>query len=232
MVECAHGTFPVPAPATADLLRGMPTYSAHVQKELVTPTGAALVAMLRPAFGPQPAMRIGSVGYGAGSRNPKGFPNVLRLSLGESEAVSARETVVVLETALDDATPQMLAYAAEQALAAGALDCMLAPVMMKKGRPGTLITVLARPSEADALETLLLRETTTLGVRRRTEERASLDREHVTVETAYGPVRVKVGSRAGSRLNAAAEYEDCRAAAAKHGVALKAVQQAALAGLE
>ena len=187
--------------------------------------------MLRPAFGPQPAMRVGAVGYGAGSRNPKGFPNVLRLSLGESEAGAARETVVVLETALDDATPQMLAYAAEQALAAGALDCMLAPVLMKKGRPGTLITVLARPSEADALETLLLRETTTLGVRRRTEERALLDREHVTVKTAYGPVRVKIGSRAGSRLNAAAEYEDCRAAAAKHGVALKAVQQAALAGL-
>ncbi len=234
-VECAHGTFPVPAPAAADLLRGVPTYSAHVRKELVTPTGAALLAMLGPRFGPQPPMRVGSVGYGAGSRNPAGFPNVLRLSVGESAEQTARETsreaITVIETALDDATPQMLAYAAEQALAAGALDCMLAPVVMKKGRPGTLVTVLARPADADALEALLLRETTTLGVRRRTEERATLDREHVTVETAYGPVRVKTGSLAGTRLNAAAEYEDCRAAAARHGVALKTVQGAALAGL-
>ncbi len=230
MVECAHGTFPVPAPATADLLRGCPTYSAHVQKELVTPTGAALLRMLAPRFGPQPAMEVAAIGYGAGSRNPRGFPNVLRLSVGLSGS-TARETVTVLEAALDDATPQLIAYAAEQALARGALDVMLTPVVMKKGRPGTLMTVLARSADADALAALLLRETTTLGLRRRTEERQVLEREHVTVETAYGPVRVKIGSLDGARVNAAAEYEDCRAAAERTGAALKQVQQAALAGL-
>lgn len=229
-VECAHGTFPVPAPATADLLRGTPTYSAHVQKELVTPTGAALLRMLAPHFGPQPAMEVAGIGYGAGSRNPKGFPNVLRLSVGASGA-SARESITVLEAALDDASPQLIAYAAEQALLAGALDVMLTPVVMKKGRPGTLMTVLARPADADMLAALLLKETTTLGLRRRTEEREVLDREHVTVATAYGPVRVKVGSLGGERLNAAAEYEDCRAAAKRSGAALKEVQRAALAGL-
>ncbi len=230
MVQCAHGTFPVPAPATADLLRGIPTYAAHVEKELVTPTGAALLRMLAPRFGPQPPMEATSIGYGAGSRNPPGFPNVLRLTMGTSSA-SARETVTVLEAALDDASPQLIAYAAEQALAQGALDVMLTPVVMKKGRPGTLMTVLTRPGDADALAALLLKETTTLGLRRRTEERQVLDREHVTVATEYGPVRVKVGSLDGERLNAAAEYEDCRAAAARNGAALKEVQRAALAGL-
>jgi len=142
MVECAHGTFPVPAPATADLLRGYPTYSAHVQKELVTPTGAALVRMLEPVFGAQPAMSVDRIGYGAGTRNPKGFPNALRISIGESEESSKADTVTVLETALDDLSPQVLAWVAESALAAGAMDVMLTPVIMKKGRPGTLLTVL------------------------------------------------------------------------------------------
>ncbi len=142
MVECAHGTFPVPAPATADLLRGYPTYSAHVQKELVTPTGAALVRALDPVFGAQPAMRVERIGYGAGTRNPKGFPNALRVSVGESEEGTKADTVTVLETALDDLSPQVLAWVAESALAAGAMDVMLTPVIMKKGRPGTLLTVL------------------------------------------------------------------------------------------
>ena len=136
MVECAHGTFPVPAPATADLLRGVPTYSAHVQKELVTPTGAALVRALGPRFGEQPAMTVDRIGYGAGTRNPQGFPNVLRLSLGETADAGASPTVTVLETALDDLSPQVLAHVAEAALAQGALDVMLTPVIMKKGRPG------------------------------------------------------------------------------------------------
>ncbi len=137
MVECAHGTFPVPAPAVADLLRGYPTYSAHVQKELVTPTGAALVRMLEPVFGAQPAMRVERIGYGAGSRNPKGFPNAVRISIGEVEetAPTDADAVTVIETALDDLSPQVLAWVAEQALAAGAMDVMLTPVIMKKGRP-------------------------------------------------------------------------------------------------
>ena len=240
MVQCAHGTFPVPAPATADLLRGMPTYSAHLQKELVTPTGAALLRTLNPTFGPQPAMRVDQIGYGAGTRNPKDFPNVLRLSIGESDTLASEAdaphgtgsttgTVAVLETALDDASPQLLAYVAEQALAHGALDVMLTPVIMKKGRPGTLLTILSAPEHSRAMQQLLLRETPTLGVRVREEQRLCLQREHVEVSTAYGSVRIKLGMEGDDRRNVAPEYEDCKAAALKHGVPLKQVQQAALA---
>jgi uncharacterized protein (TIGR00299 family) protein len=237
MVKCAHGTFPVPAPATADLLRGFPTYSAHVQKELVTPTGAALLRALEPTFGQQPAMRVEQIGYGAGTRNPDGFPNVLRLNIGsiedETEARDTRagrhtETVTVLETALDDLSPQIIAWVAESALAAGALDVMLTPVIMKKGRPGTLLTVLCDPAESPALQRLILRETSTLGLRIRQEQRSCLDRHFATVQTAYGEIRIKIGLLAGEVLNAAPEFEDCRAAAVKHGVALKEVQQVAI----
>jgi len=251
MVECAHGTFPVPAPATADLLRGYPTYSAHVQKELVTPTGAALLRALEPSFGPQPAMRVEEIGYGAGSRNPKDFPNVLRLQIGEAteavanalphadpgpsrrEAQSGRhpeaDTVTVLETALDDLSPQILAYVAETALSKGALDVMLTPVIMKKGRPGTLLTILCNPSESSALEYLILSETSTLGVRIRQDRRSCLDRSHLAVQTTYGNIRMKIGSLAGEQMNAAPEFEDCKAAALLHNVPLKQVQQAAIA---
>ncbi len=240
MVACAHGLFPVPAPAAADLLRGMPTYAAHVEKELVTPTGAALLRMLHPEFGPQPPMAVESIGYGAGTRNPHGFPNVLRLSLGHAvEAGRAFKnearhehrpgTVTVLETALDDATPQVLAHVAERALALGALDVMLTPVLMKKGRPGTLMTVLADPPDASAMEDLLLRETTTLGVRLHEERRVCLDRHHTPVDTAFGEIRIKTGTRNSDEWNAAPEFEDCRAAAARHGVPVKQVMQAAVA---
>lgn len=250
MVVCAHGTFPVPAPATADLLRGLPTYSAHVQKELVTPTGAALIRALDPAFGQQPAMRVEHIGYGAGTRNPKDFPNVLRLSIGESSDVAVpslpsldarvqepnhshhhemSESVTILETALDDLSPQVLAYVTETALAKGALDVMLTPVIMKKGRPGTLLTVLCNESDRLAMEHLILSETSTLGVRTRQDRRTSLERSHVTVPTQYGEIRIKVGSRAGEEWNAAPEFEDCRAAALKFNVPVKQVQQAAIA---
>jgi pyridinium-3,5-bisthiocarboxylic acid mononucleotide nickel chelatase len=232
MVDCAHGRFPVPAPATADLLRGLPTYSAHIEKELVTPTGAALIRALAPTFGPQPAMRVQHIGYGAGTRNPKDFPNVLRLSLGESdEAVTTpdTDTVTILETALDDLSPQIISYVSEKALAEGALDVMLTPVIMKKGRPATLLTVLCNPSDSPALQQFLLRETSTLGVRIHQEQRSCLDRAHTTVVTPYGEIRVKLGSRNGEVFNAAPEFEDCRTAAAKHNVPLKLVQQAAIA---
>jgi uncharacterized protein (TIGR00299 family) protein len=228
MVQCAHGLFPVPAPATADLLKGMPTYSAHVEKELVTPTGAAILRALAPEFGPQPSMRVSAIGYGAGTRNPKDFPNVLRLTLGETDDRTDLETVTVLETALDDLSPQVIAHVAESALAAGALDVMLTPVVMKKGRPGTLITILCEPSRSPEFERFLLRETSTLGLRIRQDRRVCLERNHVAVATEFGEVRVKVGSLGGEELNAAPEFEDCKAAAAKHGVALKQVQQAAL----
>jgi uncharacterized protein (TIGR00299 family) protein len=251
-VVCAHGTFPVPAPATLDLLRGMPTYSAHVQCELVTPTGAALLRALDPAFGPQPAMCVDQIGYGAGTRNPSGLPNVVRLSIGEASSAVApqspasdrpasvstnhqhsaahlHETVTILETALDDLSPQVLAYVAETALASGALDVMLTPVIMKKGRPGTLLTVLCNPADSPALERLILSETSTLGVRIRQDHRTCLGRSHIAVSTPYGNIRIKIGSLAGKALNAAPEFEDCRSAAAQHHVPIKQVQLAAIA---
>jgi uncharacterized protein (TIGR00299 family) protein len=243
-VVCAHGTFPVPAPATADLLRGLPTYSAHVQQELVTPTGAALLRALDPTFGPQPAMRVEQIGYGAGTRNSKDFPNVVRLSIGEASDSIASQlpvlnaslshpqysgTVTVLETALDDLSPQVLAHVAETALANGALDVMLTPIIMKKGRPGTLLTVLCNPSNSPALERLILSETSTLGLRIRQDRRSCLDRSYATVSTQYGDIRIKIGSLSGEILNAAPEFEDCRVAAAQHHVPVKQVQQAAIA---
>lgn len=240
MVQCAHGNFPVPAPATADLLRGMPTYAAHVEKELVTPTGAALLRALVPTFGTQPAMSVSSIGYGAGTRNPQGFPNVLRLSIGEAVSDTAHlqptslptETVAVLETALDDLSPQIIAHTADAALAAGALDVMLTPVVMKKGRPGTLLTVLCVPASCDVLLQLLLRETSTLGVRVRHEQRVALQRSFVTVQTSYGNIRIKTGQLGSEQLNAAPEFEDCRTAAAAHSVSVKQVQQAAIAAYQ
>ncbi len=249
-VRCAHGVFPVPAPATADLLRGMPTYSAHIEKELVTPTGAALLRALSPGFGPQPAMSVEHIGYGAGTRNPADFPNVLRLSIGQSHTeahalpwtptsgghagghsrhTASAQTVSVLETALDDATPQLLAWVSEQALRLGALDVMLTPVIMKKGRPGTMLTVLVNPEDTGKLEQMLLRETTTLGLRVRQDRRVCLDRGHTTVDTAYGTIRVKTGSLAGETLNAHPEFEDCRRVAEESDVPLKRVQAAAIA---
>lgn len=231
MVVCAHGTFPVPAPATADLLRGLPTYSAHVQKELVTPTGAALLRALDPVVGQQPPMTVEQIGYGAGTRNPKDFPNVLRLSVGESSDVAkdrSLQTVTILETALDDLSPQVLAHVAESAFSNGALDVMLTPVIMKKGRPGTLLTVLCNEAESATLEKLILSETSTLGVRIRQDRRVVLDRSFASVKTEYGAIRMKIGSLAGEELNAAPEFEDCRSAAQLHHVPVKQVQQAAI----
>jgi pyridinium-3,5-bisthiocarboxylic acid mononucleotide nickel chelatase len=233
MVDCAHGRFPVPAPATADLLRGLPTYSAHIEGELVTPTGAALIRVIDPTFGPQPAMRVERIGYGAGTRNPKGFPNVLRISIGESdEAPKNTDTVTVLETALDDLNPQIVGHVAEQALAQGALDVLCTPTQMKKGRPGTLITILCEPAKASTIQQLLFRETSTLGIRVRQEQRVILTRAFTTVSTPYGDIRIKTGTlpegMGGTQTNATAEFEDCRAAAAKYHVPVKAVLQSAL----
>jgi uncharacterized protein (TIGR00299 family) protein len=255
-VQCAHGNFPVPAPATADLLRSLPTYSAHLQKELVTPTGAALIRALAPTFGPQPAMRVDQIGYGAGTRNPAGFPNVLRLSLGEFVPMPATfssashshthglpatfgegthghvphaDTVTVLETALDDLSPQILAHVTEQALALGALDVMTTAVGMKKSRPGTLITVLTDEAHSPALERLLLRETSTLGIRVHQQRRICLARQHRTVTTPFGDIRIKIGSFDNEALNAAPEFEDCRSAALAHNAPVKQVLQAAIA---
>ena len=229
-VHCAHGLFPVPAPATAELLKGIPTYSAGIQKELTTPTGAALLKALGCEFGETPVLTTDVIGYGAGTRNPEGFPNVLRLSIGQSVAkTSGSERVSVLECAVDDATPQVIAHCMERALEEGALDVMCAPIVMKKGRMGSLLTVLCRPEQCEVLEELLLRETTTLGIRVREEDRVILQRRFVEVETAFGSIRIKIGSRNGEDLNLMPEYEDCAQAARQHGVPLKQVMQAALA---
>ena len=231
-VQCAHGRFPVPAPATADLLRGAPTYSAGPAMELVTPTGAALVRALDCRFGPVPTWRVDKIGYGAGTRNPDGFANVLRLSLGSTDAAgSSAETVTVIETAIDDLSPQVMAYVMEQALATGALDVMCTPVLMKKNRPGHLLTLLAERKNAAQLEDLLFRETSTLGLRIREERRSVLDRKNVTVNIFGETVRIKVASRDGQELHAAPEFEDCRKIAERQAIPLKHVQEAALAGL-
>lgn len=234
-VNCAHGRMPVPAPATAELLKGVPVYSAGPEMELTTPTGAAMLRALGCEFDAQPPLTVSAIGYGAGGRDPEGFANVLRLSIGtpveaaiEKRSFSA-DRVIVLECALDDATPQVLAHAMELALEHGALDAMAAPATMKKGRLGTLLTVLCKPEHEDKLEKLLFRETTTLGIRRREEERVILEREFVTVDTQYGKVRMKIASSAGEIFNAMPEYDDCRRVAREHAVALRAVMEAAMA---
>ncbi len=241
-VNCAHGRFPVPAPATVELLAGIPVYAEGPAKEMTTPTGAALLLALGCCFDALPVLKTTATGYGAGTRNPEGFPNVLRLRIGETVAAGPRRTkfatqnssaeattdqVTVLECAIDDATPEVLAHATQMLLAHGALDVMQQAVMMKKGRHGTLLTVLCASDAAAMFEELLFRETTTLGVRRRDEQRSILERKSVSVETEFGAIRMKLGIREGRVMNAAPEFEDCRESAGRHGVALKDVMQAA-----
>ncbi|HEX8560121.1 MAG TPA: nickel pincer cofactor biosynthesis protein LarC [Pyrinomonadaceae bacterium] len=239
MVEMAHGRFPVPPPAVAELLRGAPVYSTDVAGELVTPTGAAVVAAVCEGFGPMPRMRVEATGYGAGARDYKNFPNVLRVIVGEAEAESGAgggggspsdEELLMVETNVDDVSPQVLGHLMERALAAGALDCFFTHVQMKKNRPGVLVSVLCRPPEREALTALLFEETPTLGVRAYGVSRRALERESVTVETEFGTIAVKVGRDGRGRvLVAAPEFEECRAAALARGVSLRDVQEAARA---
>ncbi|HEX6772120.1 MAG TPA: nickel pincer cofactor biosynthesis protein LarC [Acidobacteriaceae bacterium] len=231
-VECAHGRFPVPAPATALLLRGIPTFSEGPAMELTTPTGAAILRVLDCEF-IRPTAAFERIGYGAGTRNPERFPNVLRISIGESAARLederiARETVAVLECAIDDLSPQVVAHAAQLALEHGALDVTSTSVVMKKGRNGILLTILCRPADAARFEELLFRETSTLGVRSRTEQRRVLDRAQTTVGTPYGDVRVKTATLDGIVIHAQPEYEDCHACAIAHRVPLKHVMNEAM----
>jgi len=231
-IKCSHGMFPVPAPATVELLQGAPVYSSGVQAELVTPTGAAIVKTLAARFAPFPAMKIERSGYGAGTREFPELPNVLRLTIGEAQAGIApgisQETITVLEANLDDLSPQVVGYVMEQLLEHGALDAFAIPAYMKKNRLGTLLTVLCRPEDASKLTQLLFRETSTLGIRQRVQQRHVLERRLETVRTPWGPVRVKIASVNGSVVNYAPEYEDCRRIALKHGVPLKSVIQAGM----
>jgi len=229
-VECAHGILPVPAPATAELLRGVPLAACDAPGELTTPTGAAILTTLAESFGPLPPMRVATIGYGAGTRENRSRPNILRVLIGDLPvpAGDVPESILVLETQVDDATGQNVAYAVERLLEAGALDVFTVPIGMKKGRPGQLVTVLCRPADAAALEAILFGETTTLGVRRHECQRTALERATHTVTTRFGALRVKVGRRGDQVVQTWPEYEDCAAAARTHGVPLRTVQDAAL----
>jgi uncharacterized protein (TIGR00299 family) protein len=238
-VRCDHGVLPVPAPATAELLQGIPVYSSGIQAELVTPTGAALVSVLASSFGPLPSMTIEKSGYGAGSRDLGEFPNVLRMFIGTPvraasaagpnalQAGDGLETLLIVEANLDDMNPQLGGFFAERAFAAGALDVFFAPVQMKKNRPGVLLTVLCRPEQRDTFMELFFRETTTLGVRCHEVLRRALARELATVRTPYGDVRIKVSRSNGRVANFSPEYDDCRRLAQAAGVPLKTVLQEA-----
>lgn len=226
-VTMQHGTFSVPAPATARLVQGVPVFGEG-DFERLTPTGALLVTSYASAYGPLPAMRIEAVGHGAGSREGAGRANLLRLLVGEGEAPPA-ERVLVLECEVDDMSPQLLGPLLDRLLAAGARDAYLTPVHMKKGRPGILISVLASEERRSAIEELLFADTTTLGVRRSEWQRTRLEREVVRVATDYGEVGVKLGTRRGRVVNAQPEFEDCQRLAAVRGVPVKEVWAAALA---
>ena len=269
MVNCAHGVFPVPAPATVELLRGAPVFSTGVEAELVTPTGAAIVKTLAARFGEFPPMKVERAGYGAGSKDFAGHANVVRLTIGDAVAVErgtdraedpraasrgqvttgaaiagvnmragesslsttrnvARDAVAVLEANLDDLNPQVFGYVMERLLAEGALDVYGVAVQMKKNRPGMVLTVLARPEDAEKLTQIVFAETSTLGVRRRDERRQVLGRRWETVATPWGEVRMKVASMNGTVTNYAPEYEDCRRIAEEQHVPLKSVMQEAM----
>ncbi|MFO7695260.1 MAG: nickel pincer cofactor biosynthesis protein LarC [Vicinamibacterales bacterium] len=227
-VATAHGQLPVPAPATIRLLEGAPAYSSGVQGELLTPTGALLVTGHATSFGPMPAMTIRRTGYGAGQRQVPGQPNVLRAVLGEATASSDHGRVLVLECNIDDMNPQFYGNLVERLQAAGALDCYLAPVQMKKNRPGTLVTVLAPVGLRESMLDLLFRETTTIGVRYHEAERECLSREWTTVSTRFGAIRVKLARRGTAVMNAAPEYEDCAARAAERKASVRDVHAAAV----
>jgi uncharacterized protein (TIGR00299 family) protein len=228
-VEIAHGRFPIPAPATLEILRGVKIRQCDEPNEMVTPTGAAILAEFVAEYGPMPAMEIEKIGYGVGTRQLRTRPNVLRAVLGHSSTQALRHpgTISVLETNIDDMNPQLFGDVMEKLFAAGALDVFYTPVQMKKNRPGTLVTVLAEPKLADKLIELMLHHTTTFGVRVTEARRHILDRETRNVNTRYGTVALKIGRLNGRVVSASPEYDSCRKAAARHKVPVKLVYAAA-----
>jgi uncharacterized protein (TIGR00299 family) protein len=230
-VEMAHGRFPVPAPATLRLLTGVPVYSDGVMSELVTPTGALVISEYAKSFGPMPAMKVDRIGYGAGTRDLGNVPNVLRVAIGEraeSTQTPRDSGVLKIECEIDDMNPQLFGPVIDQLFEAGALDAFLTAVVMKKGRPGTLLTILCGPSAREALTTLVFRETTTIGVRFEAVERETLDRESVEVALEGGAVRMKIARRNGEILNAAPEFDDCVRLARSTGRPIKTIQAEAM----
>ena len=228
MVTMEHGTFPVPGPATAEILKGTPTYATEVEGELVTPTGAALATTLAAEFRPLPPMRVTRIGYGAGTKQFDHHPNLLRAFLGDflDEPV-LRETVLVLETTIDDMNPQLYGHLMERLFAAGALEVFYTPIQMKKNRPGTLVTIICPEPNLDEVTTVVFRETTTIGFRYLPMGRIELSRRVETVKTPFGPIRMKVSVYNGEVVQATPEYEDCRQAALRTKAPLKDVQRLA-----
>lgn len=234
-VEMSHGRFPVPPPAVMELLRNRPVYSTEIEGELVTPTGAAIISTVCESFGPMPGMTIEAVGYGAGTREYPGFPNVLRIVIGETEGVAIErsdEELLMIETNIDDMSPQLFGHIMERALERGALECYFTPVQMKKNRPGVLLSLLCHPWQKDSLYSLLFQESTTIGVRSYSVSRRALERTVVCVETEYGPIDVKIARLGGRVLNTMPEFEQCRAAAERAGVPVRDVERAALLSLD
>jgi hypothetical protein len=230
-VQCSHGRMPVPAPATVELLKGAPIYSNGIDKELTTPTGAAILKTLVTRFGSVPSYKIEAAGYGAGTRDFPAHANVLRLTVGESfEAAkeTTPEIISVLEANIDDLNPQVFGYVMDKLLEAGALDVFGVPVQMKKNRPGMLLTVLSRTEDSQRLARIVFTETTTLGIRRREERREVLLRRSQAVQTPWGEVSMKIANLNGTVTNYAPEYEDCRRIASERGVPLKSVMQEAI----
>jgi len=227
MVKMAHGQFPIPPPAVTELLRGVPFYATEIKGELLTPTGAAIITTVCSEYGPIPEMKTEMTGYGAGTREYQDFPNVLRVMIGETEVTSATdERLWMLETNLDDASPQIIGHVMDRVLELGALDCFFTPVQMKKNRPGVLLSVLCGRDEKEAVMKLLFTETTTLGVRSYEVNRRALQRSVVRVETQYGPIDVKVAHLDGHVVNEMPEFEQCRQADVNAGVAVKIVEDA------
>ncbi|MBC7910274.1 MAG: nickel pincer cofactor biosynthesis protein LarC [Pyrinomonadaceae bacterium] len=235
MVEMAHGRFPVPPPAVAELLKDIPIYASNIKGELVTPTGAAIISTVCTEFGALPKMKTEKTGYGAGTREYEKFPNVLRLMIGEDEATTQgqaeTERLLMIETNIDDMSPQLFGHLMDKTFELGALDCYFTPAQMKKNRPGVLVSILCRRDVSEAMTELLFSETTTLGVRSYEVERRALEREIVRVATPYGEIDVKLGFINGRVINRMPEYEQCRAAATRAGVALRIVEAAALNAL-
>ena len=230
-VACAHGVMPVPAPATARLVEGVPIYSQGPALELLTPTGALILTEYAESYGPMPPMRVRRSGYGAGDQDFPDHPNLLRVLVGEEDvAEHRRQRVVVLECEIDDMNPQIFGVLMDRLYAAGALDVFYAPIQMKKNRPGTLVTIVAQPEHRTQLSDVVFRETTSIGIRFQEMDRTCLDREQVEVETPLGTVRFKVARRAGSAvvLNAAPEFDDCARLAEDHGLSVKQVQAVAI----
>lgn len=232
MMEMAHGRFPVPPPAVTELLRGVPFYSGEIKGELLTPTGAAIITTVCHDYGPIPQIKTNRTGYGAGTRQYDKFPNVLRVLIGETEVDdAASERLWMIETNLDDASPQIVGHVMDRAFEAGALDCFFTPVHMKKNRPGVLLSVLCGAAEKESVMNLLFTETTTLGIRSYEVERRALRRSVVQVETRYGPISVKVAHLNGRVVNEMPEFDDCLRAANEANVPLKVVEEAARVAL-